>query len=93
MATWSLFTWSLLSVHSVIGLILRNLQDALVRVRQENAARQQTEATLRESERKIRNIFTGFALGKIFEIAFPTHLVVFPPALRTMFCAFVMANY
>jgi len=67
MATWSLFTLSLLSVHSVIGLILRNLQDALVRVRQENAARLQAEATLRESERKFRNI-AGNIPGMVYQL-------------------------
>jgi len=52
--TWFLFASALVFVSSVINLTVRNLQEALVRERQQNEARQRAEITLIASEKRFR---------------------------------------
>jgi PAS domain S-box-containing protein len=55
-ATWAMFALALLFVHAVMNLVMRNLRDALLSARQENAARLQAEAMLRQSNEFLQSV-------------------------------------
>ncbi|MBP7691666.1 MAG: PAS domain-containing protein, partial [Anaerolineales bacterium] len=59
---WVAFGLGLAFMNSARSLFVSHLEDALARARQENAARQAAEATLRESEAKFRAQYLGFPL-------------------------------
>ena len=61
--SWLLFAISLLFIHVFMRLVGRDLQTGLARARREVDARCQAEATLRQSEKRFRELFENTPVG------------------------------
>ncbi len=82
LGTWFGFTLTLGFVYSVANLVTRNLQNALDLARQEIAARQQVERTLRTSESRFRAVVENSNDGIIFGDAHANILYRSPSYIR-----------
>jgi PAS domain S-box-containing protein len=65
-ASGFIYALALLFMQSLMSVIMRNLQDALLHERQQSEARRQAEATLRESEQRLRTIIEHTQAGYFF---------------------------